>query len=120
MQKLTFLLFMFYFGFINAKAQSVERIVFEGLTKTDPQYLSALIDTKTGSLYDSLTVTKDVQYLKNLNLFFSVDYEKKIIESGNYEIIFLIEEAVYLYPILVVSGFKDQLKLQIGCNQINF
>ena len=93
-------------------AQVVSSIDFEGATKTDTDYLMALIDSKVGEPFDSLTVKEDVQRLKNLNLFFSVDGEYKEENSGDYSIRFIIQEAVYLYPILSISGFDDQLKHQ--------
>ncbi len=52
-------------------AQVVSSIDFEGATKTDTDYLMALIDSKVGEPFDSLTVKEDVQRLKNLNLFFN-------------------------------------------------
>lgn len=100
--------------------QTVESIQFEGLTRTDPDYLKALIDSKVGEPVDSVTLEKDTQLLRNLNLFFSVEHSTKPTESGNYVIIFTIEEAVYLYPTIIASGFQNQFKLQAGVNQINF
>jgi outer membrane protein assembly factor BamA len=110
---------LFLTHFTNGYGQTLETIRFEGATKTDSSYLTALIDCKVGAELDSATLATDLQTLKNLNLFFSVDHSLKI--NGNKaELVFIIEEAVYLYPIISISGFKDQFKFQAGANQINF
>ncbi|MFT5821387.1 MAG: outer membrane protein insertion porin family [Crocinitomix sp.] len=111
-------LFLGYFS--NGYGQVLETITFEGATKTNVKYLTALIDCKVGEELDTTTLAKDLQTLKNLNLFFSVDHSVKIQAAGNAHLVFIIEEAVYLYPIISVSGFKDQFKFQAGANQINF
>lgn len=109
-----------FFFVLNGTAQVVETIEFEGATKTDTDYLRKLIDSKTGEPIDSVALAEDLQALKNLNLFFSVDHALVKNANGNYDLVFKIDEAVYLYPILSISGFQDQLKVQAGANQINF
>lgn len=111
---------LFTFHLSNGYGQILETISFEGATKTDPGYLTTLINSKVGEQLDSTTLAKDLQTLKNLNLFFSVDHSLKLNETGKADLIFKIEEAVYLYPIISISGFKDQFKFQAGANQINF
>lgn len=111
---------LFLTHFTNGYGQILETIRFEGVTKTDTTYLTALIDCKIGAELDSSTLAKDLQTLKNLNLFFSVDHSLKISAMGKADLVFIIKEAVYLYPIISISGFKDQFKFQAGANQINF
>ena len=120
MFKIQTFLFLVILPFLSGISQTIETIEFAGITKTNPTYLRALIESKIGNELDSLTVEKDVQTLKNLNLFFSVDRAYTINKNGKYALVFKIEEAVYIYPILTVSGFKNQFKVQAGCNQINF
>ena len=120
MTRFCLILTILFFSLSNGWTQQIDSIKFNGLTKTNPEYLTALIECKVGSELDSMIVEQDVQTLKNLNLFFSVDYSRHINPNGNYNLTFEIVEAVYLYPILSVSGFKGQLKIQAGANQINF
>lgn len=101
-------------------AQTIEKISFEGLTKTKESYLKNLINCKEGGTFDQEKVQKDEQILKNLNLFFRVNYTVIEIDTQKYNVTFSVEEAKYLYPILSASGFKSQFKLQAGFNQINF
>lgn len=117
-----FLVFVFLFlgNHIAFTQNIVSSVQFDGLTKTDRDYLTKYVDTKKGGTYDSTIVKQDVQRLKNLNLFFSVNYNVEKNLNDDYTVTFIIEEAVYLYPILSASGFQDQLKIQAGANQINF
>jgi hypothetical protein len=62
----------------------------------------------------------DVFLLRNLNLFFEVEGSVETTDSVSYNLTFKIREANYLYPIISISGFQDQLKLQLGANHINF
>lgn len=103
-----------------AEENRIVAINFEGLTKTNPDFLSQYITTRVGDIYDSVAIEKDVQLLRNLNLFFAVSSNYTTTVDHEYAITFTIEEAIYLYPIASVSGFQDQLKIQIGANQINF
>jgi outer membrane protein assembly factor BamA len=100
--------------------QVISSINFEGLTKTKASYLTAIIESKVGQPYDSIFFENDIQRLRNLNLFFSVEGISKIESEDKTSLHFIIEEAVYIYPILSVGGFADQFKLQVGANQINF
>lgn len=110
----------FCFLAFTSRAQKISSIDFEGLSKTNPQYLLSLIDCEVGKDLDTTILSNDMQTLRNLNLFFSVYRRLDVTENGDYDVVFLIEEAVYLYPILSISGFDDQLKVQVGGNQINF
>jgi len=101
-------------------AQTVTSIQFEGLTHTKEDYLRRIIHTKEGNLFDSLLIDKDVLMLKNLNLFFDVSADCKTSIDSNMSITFYLKEAHYFYPIFSVSGFKGQIKLNIGFNHINF
>ncbi len=102
----------------NAKLVSI--VEFEGLEKTNPNYLISLLDTKVGEKYDSLIVQKDVFLLRNLNLFFDVQSETKLVSDSTMAVTFVIKEARYFYPILSISGFDEQLKVNAGFSQINF
>lgn len=120
MIRIIFILGLVLSHFINGYGQILETIRFEGVTKTDTSYLNALIECKVGQELDSSQLNNDLQTLKNLNLFFSVDHSISSNSNGSKNLIFKIEEAVYLYPIISISGFQDQFKLQAGANHINF
>lgn len=105
----------------QAKAEVITKISFSGLTKTKESYLINQINCKVGKEFNQQVLYADEQIIRNLNLFFSVNSEANLNqEQSGWEIVFIVQEAKYLYPIFSVSGFRNQFKLQAGFNQINF
>lgn len=101
--------------------QTIDKIEFKGLTKTDEGYLNSLIKCKLGSDFNAEILKEDEQVLNNLNLFFSVQSQYQINDSINtVSIFFDIVESTYFYPLVSISGFKNTLKIQAGLNQINW
>jgi len=113
------ILFLSISSYNYAQKNIISSITFSGLTKTKKAYLFKLIETKEGQVFDSIQLSRDIHLLKNLNLFFDVSSE---IERTNkrVDITIRLKEAYYIYPIVSLSGFKDQLKLRAGINFINF
>lgn len=108
---------------INASsllAQQIDVIKFEGLTRTKEDYLRKIILCEEGQELDSVLLEKDVHLLRNLNLFFNVEARTEKRNVDSVIVVFSILEAKYLYPVIWMSGFKDQLKLILGFNHINF
>ena len=116
---LIIVLFLSFSSYNYAQKQIVSSITFSGLTKTKESYLIKLIETKEGHVFDSIQLSNDIELLKNMNLFFDV-YSETSISNKQVELVIYVKEAFYIYPILSLSGFKDQLKLQAGVNFINF
>ena len=105
----------------NAHSTVLSSVSFEGLTHTKEDFLFQLITCKKGLDYDSSVVKEDEQILKNLNLFFSVNSNFRYDSISNQiDLTFIIKEAKYVYPIVSVAGFKSQLKIQAGLNNINW
>jgi len=105
----------------HSSAALINTISFEGLTKTKKSYLQSIIKCAEGKEFKEEILEEDTQTLRNLNLFFSVQSTFDWVEpKKGWDIKFLIKEAKYLYPILSLSGFKTQFKLEAGANQINF
>ncbi len=105
---------------ITSMAQRVNSISFTGLTITKEDYLRSIIESTTGGDFSQQQFEDDIFLLRNLNLFFEVEGEAATTDSIAFDLTFRIREATYLYPIVSASGFKDQLKLQLGANHINF
>lgn len=117
MRKLLLLFFLFpsiLFG------QTIESISFEGLTRTKEDYIQKLTRTRVGMPYDSMAIENDKFLLLSLNLFFEVDTKIDTLENNNVSVKYKIREAKYVYPIFSIGGFKSQLKLELGVNDINF
>jgi len=114
-------LFVCLFSTFSVFAELVNSIQFEGLTKTKEPYLKSIITNKVGKEYIVGSIEQDNQILRNLKLFFSVKSSASFnVDANGWDLLFKVQEATYLYPILSISGFKSQLKIQAGFNQINF
>jgi len=104
-----------FFSTTVGLTQTIDKIEFKGLTKTDPIFLTKFIESEVGQPLDTMAFNRDIQNLKNLNLFFSVIGEYHKNESGGIHLLFDIEEAKYLYPIvteqikLIFWGERNQL-----------
>lgn len=103
------------------KAEPIKSISFQGLTKTKEVYLINQIYCQVGKEFTKEMLKLDEQIIRNLNLFFSVNSTSELNDDkSGWDIVFIVQEAKYLYPIFSISGFKSQFKLQAGFNQINF
>lgn len=111
---------LFTLCFHEVYSQQINSISFSGLTITKEDYLRDIISSKVDGEFDSSTFEDDIFLLRNLNLFFEVEGIAETSDSLSYNLTFKIREANYLYPIISISGFQDQLKLQLGANHINF
>lgn len=105
---------------LKSYSQRINSISFEGLTITKEGYLRDIISCKENAEFMQKHFDDDVFLLRNLNLFFEVEGSATTVDSISYDLTFIIREANYLYPIVSISGFDDQLKLQLGANHINF
>ncbi len=116
---LIIVLFLSFSSYNYAQTRFISSITFSGLTKTKESYLIKLLETKENQPFDSIQLAKDIELLKNMNLFFDV-YSETTISNEKVDVSIYVKEAFYIYPILSLSGFKDQLKLTAGVNFINF
>ena len=113
----------FYFIFIGLTSFSaiINSVKFEGLTKTKESFLFTLIQCKVGQVFDTVIIKEDVQTLRNLNLFFSVESDYNYNDSlHGFDLVFLIKEAKYVYPLLALEGINGEFKAKIGLNNINW
>ncbi len=119
--KILIILFLCIVNSFTLKADVINSVNYEGLTKTKADFLNQLIKCKPGVEFDTITIKADEQILRNLNLFFSVmsNYVYNDLQNG-YDITYIIKEAKYVYPILAIEGFNTQLKLQAGLNNLNW
>ena len=119
---INWLVFLFLFPFLvgTTWAARIDSVRFEGLTRTKADYLERIVKSKPGLECDSIRVIEDVCLLRNLNLFFNVESRIDRKSEGYVDVVFIILEAKYIYPIFSVSGFKGQLKVNAGVNHINF
>lgn len=99
---------------------TISSISFETLTRTKPDFLLSRLDFQTGDSVSLEEVEKNTQYLRNLNLFLSVDFKVDSLSNSKIGLIFILEEASYVYPIFSIGGFDEKLNLLLGVGDINF
>lgn len=119
MKGLLFISFCFVFGMLGS-TQTISEIKFENVKRSNPQFLESRLDLIVGNVCDEEAVIRNVQYLTNLNLFLAVDYRIDSTENNTVNVCFIITEAVYIYPILLIGGFDNKLNLSVGVGDINF
>lgn len=94
-------------------AGDINSISFEGLKHTNEKWLLAQLECKRGANFNEKTYQRDLQYIKDLNIFLSV--EGRIVErEGGFDIVFIIKESLYFYPILTWKRASDKYKIQVG------
>jgi len=104
---------------ITATSQMVTDIKFEGLERTDADYLLGIISTTIGERFSQATLEDDVQRLKNLGNISDASYHKEI-NQDDIHITFKLQEVRTLLPVLNAGGIRDNLWLQVGFADINW
>lgn len=99
-------------------AQPLSNIYFEGLKKTKRTYLERHIHSKVGEEAHQSTIKKDVQVLQNLTAIANVSHRLDTLKQG-LVLIFEIEEAITLFPIVNFGGIRGNVWFQLGFKELN-
>ncbi len=97
----------------------IRDIRFEGLRQTRETWLRTYVTSKEGEHFSIQTYERDLQNIRNLNLFFSVEGEW-IVSEDSVDIIIRIREARYVYPYFYIGGFENSFQLALGLSKINW
>ncbi len=103
----------------QANSKSVGNIRFEGIEKSDEEYLTQFILSHQSTDPSDSLILSDVQRLKNLSGIAHVDYRKEN-HDGIEQLVFEIEERRTLLPILNSGGITDNIWFQVGFTDINW
>lgn len=104
----------------NATGQfAVDSIAVENLGRTKRVFVDRWIDIEVGDTVSMEQIDKDVQSLRNLNLFFNVDYRLDTI-NGKATLCFIIREAHYVYPSFENIASSKNINFSVGVTDINF
>ena len=98
--------------------QKITSVRFEGLKKTDTQFLNQFLSSTPGLSADSATLARDVQVLKNLQLFSEVEAHISEHENGQ-EITFSLRERISRLPIINFGGITENFWFQLGGVEFN-
>ncbi len=99
-------------GLINA-------IYFNGIKKTQASYLQRFIKCKVGGVYDSLQVEKDIQALRNLQIFSAVSARKEVEKKGII-LYFDCQEVITAIPFFDFGGVRGNPYFQLGLIDFNW
>ncbi|MEM7297827.1 MAG: POTRA domain-containing protein [Bacteroidota bacterium] len=108
----------FLFWFFTSFSQEIQAIRFEGLKKTNEDYLTQFLTIQIGDPLDSTRLYAEKQRLANLEMFSDVNFD--VISSGeNYEVVFKCEEVFTLLPIFSFGGIEENFWVQVGASEVN-
>lgn len=104
---------------VFSNTETIQDIRFEGLQKTRPAYLMQFLESHIGAVPDSLVIHRDVQVLRNLQLFLEIDAELTMSSSG-YQLVFQCQELITLLPIINFGGVSNNFWFQLGGADYNW
>jgi len=113
---------LFFFSFVTSLlwCQKIASIDFENLKKSKTEFVAAQLNVSIGDSVSLDLIETNAQFLRDLNLFLSVDYTIDTLPNSDVSISYIFNEAISIYPIFSIAGFKNQLNLQLGAADINF
>mgnify|MGYP000536198242 CR=1 FL=1 len=120
--KITWLIFFAFklLVFNNLNAQlTVSEFQFDGLKKTKKVYLQRFLENEVGATFSLQKLKRSVQKLKNLNAVANANYQ--LDTTGNQiKIIYQIEEALTIFPIVNFGGVEGNFWFQLGFTDLNW
>ncbi len=115
-----FLLFILVCCFTNTWAQeTLTKIKFEGLKKTNTTFLNNYLNTSLGKMPSDSLLMEDVQRLKNIAGIGNATYRLDTLDE-KIELTFIIDEVKTLLPIVNFGGIKDNFWFQLGGSDIHW
>jgi len=99
--------------------QVVRAIHFEGLKRTQPVFVKRFLSTRVGYPYDSVTVARDIQQLRNLQLFSRIEADTVMIKDG-VGVTFFLSEIITLIPHLDIGTVSGNRYVQLGAIDFNW
>ena len=105
--------------FVQAQTPIIQAIEFEGLQKTEKDYLQRFIKTSIGETLDSLQLEADARQLRNLNAFSDVEYKVKKRAHDESIITFICKEVKTLLPIFNFGIVPQNEWVKVGAMDVN-
>ena len=118
MRKFLFLFLIFAVAPVFAQDKIIS-VDITGLNKTKRSFVETFLDTRVGSRLDSVQVHRDVQVLRNLQLFSDVDYHISQNESG-VRVEYQCREITSLLPISNFGSIESSFWFQLGAVDYNW
>jgi outer membrane protein assembly factor BamA len=112
-----------FFACLSALAQDakvIAEISFSGCKANKEFYLRRFIRSQEQRPFQKARAESDVQRLKNLYSVSQARYQLEISGKDSVRLIFYIEEAWTLFPVLSIGGVEGNVWFEVGVNEINF
>lgn len=98
--------------------QRVTEIQYEGIKKSNEKFLERQVKSRVGEVADLEQIEEDAQQLQNLSMISTAGYRIDTL-NGAYSIVFEIEEALTLFPILNFGGIQNNVWFELGFKELN-
>jgi len=97
----------------------VDSIAIENNKRTKSEFVHRWLRVETGDTVSIEAIKADVQELKDLNMFFDVDYRLDTINDKTI-LNYIIREAHYVYPYFENIASTQNINFAVGVTDINF
>lgn len=117
--KVLIVIALLFVAFKSTAQIPVDTIVIENIKRTKAEYVHRWLRINQGDTVSLEAIKADVQELKDLNLFFDVDYRIDTIGNRTF-LCYIIKEAHYVYPSFENIGSSQNINFSVGVTDINF
>lgn len=101
------------------KEETINQLEFEGLEKTQANYLLYFLASLPGTPKKEAAIQSDLQMLKNISGIGNATYRLDTTKNG-VNLVYQIEEVKTLLPIINFGGIEGNLWFQLGFTDINW
>ncbi|MEZ4857488.1 MAG: POTRA domain-containing protein [Flavobacteriaceae bacterium] len=111
---------VFFFAIVNANAQTISSISYEGNTKTKTSFLEKITEVKVHTVLDSTLLKQDVQRFIRLPGIAHAYFEISESTSNNVTVTYFLEENFTLIPSANIwTTDNDEFAYKIGLYEFN-
>ncbi len=99
--------------------QTIVDVEWKGLKRTKQNFVAQFVKQTIDQPFDSIAYQKDIQTIRNLNLFYQV--ESEVIDSlDGVKIQYRVKESLSILPIINFGGISENFWFQLGAIDHNF
>ena len=118
--KLLFYSLLFVTSYSFSQSKIVSEIEIQNTNRLDKIFILKTIQTKQGSILDSLKINQDILVLNRLNGVSKVDFKVLKISEGNYKLTLNFIEKDAIIPIVNFSKVANLVAFTVGGYDFNF
>lgn len=102
----------------SQQGKSISKVSFQGLGKTQESYVERFVSAKVGQKFDTLIIKKDLQELRNLQLFYEVN-AITLDTLGGVELTYEVKEVITQLPIVGLGWTNTVFWSELGGMDLN-